>query len=690
MSRSSRRTAADSGDRNAGPSAAREAGHPLGRPAAWILVAFVAGAAFVAFLPALECGFNYDDDEVILRNENYRGLGWSNVRWAFTTFRMGHYQPLTWLTLGVDHAIWGMNPRGYHLTNLVLHAANSALVFLIAFLVLDCAGRSGAAAGEMSESPGVRGARAGALVAALLFALHPLRVESVAWVTERRDVLSSFWLLGAVAVYLHAQVWARAERRRTWLAVALGAYLLSLLSRAMGVTLPVVLLLVDWYPLRRLGGGSGRWFGRDVRAVWIEKIPFVVLAGVFAVLAPLAQASVGATIPWAVHGPVQRLAQAAYGLVFYIHKTVLPVCLSPLYELNVPIDPLAAKYVVSGAIVAATILALAPVGRRLPGVMAASAVYAILLSPVLGFVQSGRQEVADRYSYLPLISLAILVGGSIASLWRRPGETAAAAGLAAVCVLATAVSSLVTWRQCQVWKTPISLWTHGTACQPDSYLAHYNLGCAVALAGDQEKAIASFRRGLDLNPHHVKTRFNMANALQELGRADEALAEYARISEIDSADALSHYEMGRIFAMQGRADDAIAAFRKALDRKPDHVKSRVNLGAMLARKGDHAAALPFLEESVVQDPALGDAHYNLAISLYAVGQTERAIAEYRRTIDLMPGFADARVNLGNIFAAQGRLNEARNAYEDALKVAPGHPAASANLAALRRRMSAGG
>lgn len=662
---------------------------PLFSASAWAVALLVGLIAFCAFLPALECDFNYDDDENILRNENFRGLSWSNLRWMFTTFHMGHYQPLTWLSLAVDHELSGMSPRGYHLTNVLLHSANTALVVLLAASILRAAGRR-RADGALIETPAESASSAGlylaSFVAALLFAVHPLRVESVAWVTERRDVLSSFWLLATILLYLHAQLHASEHTRRRWMIAAFCCYLLSLLSRAMGVTLPIILVLLDWYPLGRLGGEAG-WFGRGRAKAWLEKLPYLAAAIAFGLVAPRAQATVGATIALEMHGPLERVAQACYGLVFYVHKLLLPECLSPLYELRLPLDPWAAKYVLSAGLLLVTVMVVVAVRRRHPAVLVAVAAYAILLAPVLGFVQSGRQEVADRYSYLPSICLVLLVGGLIASWWRQREQMAAAGGLALLCVVVSSVLGVLTWRQCQVWKDPLSLWTHGSKCQPKSFLAFYNLGCAQAVAGMQDSAVASFEQAITLNPAHIKSRFNMGNALQELGRHDEAIRAYQSVLEIDPNDALAHYELGRVFAAQARTEDAAAAFRRAVALRSDYPKANVNLGVMLAKAGNHPEAVEQFELAIRIEPDLRDAHYNLAISLDALDRAGEAAAAYERTIALDPRFADARVNLGNIRVRQGRLEDAVRAYEEALRLVPNHPAAQANLTALRARMN---
>src|SRR3989475_7114580 len=247
----------------------------------WLVPALIALVTFAAFLPVLQNQFvDWDDQRNFLDNHHYRGLGWTHLRWMWTT-HLGHYIPLTWMTLGLDYVLWGMNPLGYHLTNLLLHAANAVLFYFVAFRIL----------GLGLPDPGDR--RQADLVlsagfAALVFAIHPLRVESVAWVTERRDVLSGLFYLSAILIYL--RTCERGERGRGWYWAAVGLFACALLSKSMVVNLPVVLLILDVYPLRRLGGSIG-WWSEPARRGYVEKIPFVLLAAAASGHPPLGQPS---------------------------------------------------------------------------------------------------------------------------------------------------------------------------------------------------------------------------------------------------------------------------------------------------------------------------------------------------------------------------------------------------------------
>src|SRR5215510_1460736 len=429
---------------------------PSKRLDAWI--AFLVGlVTFAVFVPALRNEFvNWDDLELLVDNPHYRGLGWEQVRWMFSTFRNGHYQPLSWMTFALDYLIWGMDPFGYHLTNLVLHAANAALFYLLALRLISLASLRPLSANDL-------GLRIAAVFAALLFSIHPLRVESVAWATDRRDLLSGLFFLITILCYVQAMAYSKdPSGRARWRNFALVAYGLSLLSKASGVTLPVILLILDVYPLRRLSGGPGKWWGSSVRAVWWEKVPFFFLAAGAAVIAPLAQSEAGAVAALRVHGVVARLAQSVYGLTFYLWKTVLPWDLSPFYEVPRKLDPFAWPFLLSGAVVVALTIGLFVLRKRWPAGWASWVCYVVIVAPVLGFVQSGREMVADRYSYLSCLAWAILLGGGLYYLWQRNvgqrlGNRKFSLLTAAAAMILMALGVL-TWRQVEIWHDTDRLW----------------------------------------------------------------------------------------------------------------------------------------------------------------------------------------------------------------------------------------
>jgi hypothetical protein len=446
-----------------------------GRPwASALLAALVVAVTFVVFTPALSPEWvNWDDPGAFLENPHYRGLGPRQLAWMFTTVHLGHYMPLTWLTLGWDYAVWEMSAWGYHLTNVLLHAGTALLFYFLALRLLRLALGDAAAGGVPL--------RVGAAAAALFFAAHPLRAESVAWITERRDVLSGLFYVGAVLAYVKAV--SESPRRVGLYWASLALFVGALLSKSITATLPVALLVLDIYPLRRVGGRPGwmRW------GVWAEKVPFFTLGLAAGALAFLALIPLGNMRSISGMSPLLRTVLALYSLAFYLWKTVVPLDLSPLYTF-----PMLVTYYHLALALGGTALALLLV-RRLPAFSASWMVYAVTLLPVSGLFHNGPQSVADRYSYLACLPWALWVGAAVA--WR-PGSGPRARALATALRTAVAVALVgygaLAWQQAAIWHDSVALWQHALAVDPESRNAHAYLGRAYAEAGMVAEAIGQY------------------------------------------------------------------------------------------------------------------------------------------------------------------------------------------------------
>ncbi|HZE98630.1 MAG TPA: hypothetical protein VE981_16500, partial [Planctomycetota bacterium] len=366
---------------------------------AWIPLALFL-ATFAAFLPALRGEFlNWDDVPNFLENPSYRGLGPSQLRWMFTTFLMGHYHPLTWITLGLDYAIWGMNPFGYHLTSLLFHSANAVLLYFVLRSLLRLCGH-----------PAAIGPAAGAL----LYSLHPLRVESVAWITERRDVVCVFFSLLCVLAWLKRVAEEREGRSAgRWLALSVAAFGAALMGKALALMLPAVLLLLDGYPLRRAVPGS------RVR-ILLEKLPYVLICCADVAVMLAAMRTIDAVRSAEAYQPLQRLAQACYGLCFYVAKTLWPAVLLPMYRIDKPLDPWAPKYLLAILGAVATTATLAALRRRWPAGLTTWLMYGLLVLPVLGVAVTGMQIAADRYATVAMMPASALAAAGLARVnFRR-------------------------------------------------------------------------------------------------------------------------------------------------------------------------------------------------------------------------------------------------------------------------------
>jgi tetratricopeptide (TPR) repeat protein len=547
------------------------------------------GAAAI-FLPALANGFiDWDDGSLLLRNPWYRGLGPSTLAWMFTTRLMGHWMPLNWLSFGLDYVLWGMNPAGYHLTNVLLHAAGVAVLFCVARALLRAA-----LPARPAPDPWLS---AGALVAAFAFGIHPLRVESVAWVTERRDVLSGLFYLLAVWAYLRY-----VERRATrayW--AALGCFALALMSKSITASLPGVLLLLDIYPLGRLGGAAG-WLTPATRRVWLEKLPFAALALVGAAVAVRAIASGGGLTPLGVLGVPERAALSVYALGFYLAKLLWPTSLSPLYELMLPVRPLATRFVLSALGVAAVTGAAFSLRRRWPGFLVAWAAFALTLLPVLGIAHNGYQAAADRYTYLACLGPAALAGGVVA-VWRRRALWPAALGLLVLAAL--------TWMQVPMWRSDESLWRRAVEMEPASGVARSNLGAALTAQRRYAEAVAELERAVALRPGYAEAWNNLGLARAQASRPAEAAEGFRRAVALRPRFAEAWNNLGVAAALEGQGEAAIEAFRRAAAVDPSFAEARNNLGLALARQGRVREAAGEFRRALVINPWFAEARHNL-------------------------------------------------------------------------------
>lgn len=538
---------------------------------------------FVAFLPALRGEFvDWDDNTLFLENENYRGLGLAQIRWMFTHATLGHYQPIAWLTLGADYCLWGMNPVGYHVTSLLFHLANAALVYALALVLLRRAARE--------PTPDSTALSWAAAACAALFAVHPLRAESVAWITERGSLVSTSFLLACVLFYVRYT--ERLGSQRRWYLLSLGLFFLSLLSKAWAITLPLVLLLLDVYPLRRWpdrGPGAQR-----IARLLLEKLPFIVIAIVTAALAYYAKSRAG-MVSLHHHGWPERFAQAAYGLCFYPLKTLWPTCLSPIYELPIPFEPFARQFIISFVVVAVAALALTAVRRRVPGLVIATLAFAILVSPALGLAQTGPQLVADRYSYVSCIPFALLAGGALLMVARRGRFSRSAAAMATVAVVV--VLAAATWAQSKIWQSSTSLWTRALEIDPRSPTANSNMGAQFVKAGRFAEAIECFRTGLAIQPDSTGM-LNLAYAFARAGNTNESRQLLRQALEIDPRSVRTLLSAARIRASLSDHADAVDLYRRALTIEPDEAATHYALGTVLVQLGRPIEAAASFERTI--------------------------------------------------------------------------------------------
>lgn len=609
---------------------------------------------FACFQPALSGQFvNWDDERLLVKNPDYRGFSGRHLAWMFTTFHMGHYHPLTWLSFALDHALWGMNPGGYHLTNLLLHAANAVLFYLLILALVR------AARGEVPDGAAGR-VRLGAAFGALLFSVHPLRVESVAWVTERRDVLSGLFLLLTLLAYLRA---ARAESDRwKWHAVAWGCLLLSLLSKAWGMTLPVVLLAIDAYPMRR-------WIPGRRRAVILEKLPYLALALGAAILAAKAQEGAGAMALLERFTIGQRTAQASYGLLFYVWKTLAPFDLHPVYLRGADLSLLSAKVLLSALAVLAAGGALFGLRRRYPAMAVAAFCYGVVVSPVLGFVQSGPQMAADRYTYLSCLPFAVLAGIGIgeALACARRNARAAVLGASGLAVLLLGVGTL---RQSAVWKDSVTLFQHVLRIDPGNYLAWDNLGAALTELGRQDEAMEAFNRSIRFNPRYHNAYHNRAQLLIQRGKIADALKDFDRCIAANPNWKVSYVNRALARHATGDTEGAISDLTAAIRIDPALQEGYLNRGALHKAMRDWERARSDFEKVIELAPEGPRGYGYLGSLLHEQGRYSEAISEFGRALERDRAYAQAYVGRARSRAALKEYRAAAEDYEEALRRAP--------------------
>jgi tetratricopeptide (TPR) repeat protein len=647
-------------------------------------IAAVAGAlataTFITFIPALGCGYvNFDDPMYVLQNENViDGINLHGVQWALSTFSEANWHPLTWISLQLDASLWrrsegSPDPFGFHLTNVLLHSVNAGLLFLALRAMTCCFWRS--------------------FVAALLFSVHPLRVESVAWISERKDVLCAFF--GLLALWAYAR-YAKSPSIGRYLLILL-PFVLSLTAKSMMVTLPCLLLVLDWWPLRR-------WPERSISKLVVEKLPLLACTVASSVITLIAQSGAGAVVSSRSVPPLVRIENALLSYGFYLEKTIWPTNLAVFY----PHMGLSDRGLDLGAVAIATIAVLAitiaaiSLRKRMPYILAGWLWYLGTLVPVIGLVQVAGQAYADRYTYLPQVGLFIAFSWAFADLAHHRPRLVLSISCAGAVVLA-----VLTWRQEAYWHDAVSLWRHDLDCGLECPTALNNYGAALQDSGQQNEAIGYYRSALAEDSNRRDACLNLALGLQRQGNLDEALQWFGHLSRIDPASTEAMMRQGDILFQQrnfaaaadryreaiqissrpgaaycnlgrtelalNRPDLAEAAYRKALDSDPSLAAAHNGLGSTFVRVGRLKDAIEELAEAIRLDPQSGQAHNNLGDALDRAGETARAAAEFERATQLSPGLAMPWANLARIRRRQGLAVEAVQSSDKAVALEPRSP-----------------
>ncbi|MEA2709846.1 MAG: protein O-mannosyl-transferase [Phycisphaerales bacterium] len=579
------------------------------------LAALLVTLTLFAFWPVVSCGFvNFDDNQYVSENAIVqRGLTGEGIRWAFTTGTLANYHPLTWLSLMLDRTLWGGGALGFHLTNVALHAANAVLLFLVLRTMTGSTWRP--------------------LLVAALFAVHPLRVESVAWISARKDCLAAFFGLLAVAAYLRYV--ARPSAARYGIIAA--AFAASLLCKAMFITLPAVLLLLDGWPLKR---------ERSWRALAMEKLPLVGVALAASIVTLFAQRAGSAVGTVARYSLLQRVANAVVAYAGYLTKTLVPADLSIFYPhpRSVQVGMLVVGVIVLGAV---TALAIAR-RKSAPWVLVGWLWFLGTLVPMIGLIQVGGHAMALRYTYLPMIGLLIAVAWSLPRLQQVPRASAVYAACAIVLVMTL---SLMTRREIGHWRDSVSLWSHAIDATHNNYVAHANLAVEQARLGASMEAELHYREAIRIRPDWSTAHNGLGVLLASRGDVDGAIEQYEAALAARPEFALAHRNLANQLSSRGRSEEALGHYRRAVELRPDDAKAHLLMGLELARRGDVAAARPHLQESARLDPTSRDAHYYAGVACAEAGDFAAAGEYFHAVLRAAPGDAAAQAALDQVTAS---------------------------------------
>jgi len=622
--------------------------HPVA-VAALLLIA----STLLVYAPIKDLPFiSYDDDLYVTGNSwVQQGLTWQGARWAMTALEGGSWHPLTWLSHMLDVQLFGLNPSGHHLTNLLLHLANVLLLF-----------------GVLQRMTGAVWRSAGV---AALFALHPLNMESVAWVAERKNVLSTlFWLLTiwAYVTYVRQPGWQR------YLGV-MGAFVLGLMAKPMLVTLPCVLLLMDYWPLGRLGK-DWREFQKRVPRLVVEKLPLFIPAAAISVVTIAGQSQIGTLSSWEGLSLGIRVANAVAAYGIYIKKMLWPMDLAVLYPhpgTSLSVWPVA----LAALLLVVLSLGVWWQGRRSRYLVVGWCWYLGTLFPVSGLIQVGGQAMADRYTYIPLMGLFIITVWGAADMmgkmrWR--GEWFIVAALFMLMPL-TVLSRV----QLSYWRNTTALFEHALLVNPNNSIAHNVLGWKSMGKMEFTQAQRHFMQAIKISPKYATFYNDLGLALLEQEKFREAALPFSQAMDVDPNYAPAYGNMGLVLAAQERYEEAIDWYHRALEIAPDSYDNLNNLGLALMATDRLNQAIAHLSRAQEINPKNAEAHVNIGLALAKAGRTEEAALRLSQAIEIQPQFAQSYYYLGLVRNAQERIPEAIENYRAALERRPNHPEARQKL-----------
>jgi tetratricopeptide (TPR) repeat protein len=595
---------------------------------------FIVLLTFAAYSGSLSNGFvDWDDQEYVVNNPFIKDLSFHSVRTIFSTFYQAAYDPLVFLSFSIEYALFGLNPFYYHLHNTILHCINSALFFLFILLISK----------NMLLS----------VISAALFGVHPLHVESVAWITERKDMLSALFFLSAALLY----ILYRSQQRWYWYGLVVVSFLLSLLSKPAGITLPIILIAYDMLLLNKRG-----------KDLILDKVPLLIVSVLCAAITLYAQKTGGGVDIEVSYSLVEKLYIIYYSYFFYILKTLVPVNLSALYPYPQSIEfftLLSGAAFITCTLFAAVVYSL----RRCSALLFYAVLFCITLVPGLKVIPFGNALVADRFMYIPSMGLLPLFAMGIAALFNQAVRRNVWFGISCSIGI-TACFALLTYERCTVWNNSMALWSDTVSKSPNAELARYGLASAYWKAGDVHRAIAEYRAALKLAPTFVDAYVSLGNALRMSGKRTEAKELLSRALAFNAKKTRAYLGLADLYREDGKLDDALLYYEKAAADDPLLPEAYIGTGHIYRRKGMHDRARTSYDKALALNPDSPSLHTELGLFYREQGNSEAAINQYNRALALDPQHAEASNNLGWIYQQQGDVDRALQYFEKAVESNP--------------------
>ena len=576
-----------------------------------------------------------DDPVYVTLNRHIRsGITLDGFRWAFFTTYAEFWHPLTWLSLMFDYQLYGLNAGGYHMTNLILHILSTLLLFWLFNRMTGAIWRS-------------------AFVAAL-FALHPLRVESVAWIAERKDVLSAFFWMLTFCLYVY---YTEKPAIKRYLLV-LFCFVCALMSKPIVVTLPVIMILLDYWPLKRFESKKGNLILWQLR----EKIPFFVFSAVFSIITFYAQRPV----PVKLFPLSSRLANAPVSFVTYLEKTFWPLDLAVFYPFTSQIQVW--KVVFASLLILLISAAVIVAVKRLPYLFVGWLWYATTILPVIGIIQVGNHAMTDRYTYLPSVGIAIMLAWGIPLLFPREyirKKVLFPAGIAFLAIMA-----LLAWQQCGYWKNSFKLFGHALSVTKNNYLAHISIAAALSNEGKNKEAIDDYNKAIDITPDNILLYIHKGVIYTKRGQYQLAIDNFNEAIRRSPNNAEAHNKLAFIYDILGQYQRAIEYYNKAILLKPDDADVYINKGVIYTKLGQYQLAIDNFNEVLRRSPNYVEAYHKRGYAYAEIGQYQRAIEDYNKAILLNPNNADVHNDRGVIYGKGSQYQLAIDDFNEAIRIKP--------------------